>query len=260
MPQPRRGSRRSGDAGDLTPDALAPQPGEEGARLLVGILGEGPDTDTVRLYLDLEFRKSYDIPTEAIVRREKLTPEQSSLGVESSAMWVRAETTLKLHQTETRKVEDEFLAGDFTAPGSFQPRPEVPGIPLPEQIRTLDSCGIVACGPRTVDSCGIVACAPRTIESCGIVPCGSAVDACPSRVPDWCQPRTPDCPFSPLPRCRTPLPIRCWPQGTDWGPRCTVGGRWCFISNVQAGCGFSEWNPCIPRSEIDACPSALGCF
>lgn len=106
---------------DLSPDALAPGPDDEGARLIVGILGDSGDADTVRVYLDLEFSRSYDVPRAAVLRRERLGADASPLGVESSAVWVAADTLLVLRQSKARRVEEEFLAGDFTIEGSFTP-------------------------------------------------------------------------------------------------------------------------------------------
>jgi hypothetical protein len=105
----------------LSPDPSAPSPGEEAGRAIAGILGESGDADSVRLYLDLEFTKSYEIPREAVVKREKVAPAQSPFGVESSIVWVRPATVLKLRTSAARPVEHEFLAGDFTAYGSFTP-------------------------------------------------------------------------------------------------------------------------------------------
>ena len=107
---------------DLTPDAPAPRPGEaRGAQVVVGILGESGNPDAVRIFLDLTFRKSYDVPRSAILRREALTAERSPLGVESSMVWIAPGTLLTLEYSEPRRVEEEFLAGDFTVPNTFVP-------------------------------------------------------------------------------------------------------------------------------------------
>jgi hypothetical protein len=93
----------------------------------------------VRLYLDLEFTKSYDIPREAIVRRERLAAAQSSLGVDSSSVTVRAGTLLKLRRSAARPVEYEFLAGDFTAAGSFVVIPAY-AVPARRRILSVQPC------------------------------------------------------------------------------------------------------------------------
>jgi hypothetical protein len=174
---------------DVTPDPLAPRPGDEGARLLIGILGESPEDDSVRLYLDLEFRKSYDIPTDAIVRREKLSAAQSRLGVESSALWVRPGTVLRLRHSEPRKVEDEFLAGDFTLTGSFQ-------------------------APEAIGPVGFV----RPTRLCTDALCDSDIRVrcsqfkCPSAPPGDCLP---------TPACEPATGIEwCHSEGRFWPPRC----------------------------------------
>src|SRR3954449_1107326 len=112
-------ARRDDD--NLSPDALAPGPDDEPGRRIIGILGESSDNDYVRLYLDLDFTRSYEVPREAILRRTTLAAEQSPLGVESSVIWVRSDTSLKVRMVETRRLEEEFLAGDFTLAGSFAP-------------------------------------------------------------------------------------------------------------------------------------------
>src|SRR4051812_6992597 len=107
---------------DLTPDALAPGPDEAAAAMPVtGILGDSPDDEHARLFLDLRFSTYYDIPRDAIVQREQLPAERSPLGVDSSLLLVRKNTQLEVHRVASRSIEHEFLAGDFTASGTFHP-------------------------------------------------------------------------------------------------------------------------------------------
>jgi hypothetical protein len=114
--------RGKGDK-DLTPDELAPSAEEAagGAIIVTGILGDSPNPDNVRLYLDVAFSRLYEIPREAIIRRTAVPAAQSPLGVDSSALLVRKGTVLSVQAIDSRTIEDEFLAGDFTAPGSFEP-------------------------------------------------------------------------------------------------------------------------------------------
>ena len=189
MPQPKqgRGGRAGGGGGqDLTPDALAPAPGEEGARLIVGVLGESDVADHVRLYLDLEFRKSYDIANEAIVRREKLSADQSPLGVESSAVWVRPDTVLNVRQSETRRIEDEFLAGDFTAEGSFSAEAPVfsaVGRPRRPPRSALELCLTINHPAKCITRAGAPGCAPGSMPAlaCGIPTAGACWTVGPSQ-------------------------------------------------------------------------------
>jgi hypothetical protein len=107
---------------DLTPDALAPSGGEPaGAFPVTGILGESGQSGSVRLFLDTGFSTFYDIPREAVLRREKIPAERSPLGVDSTLLLVAAGTHLVAHRAVSRRIEDEFLAGDITASGSFAP-------------------------------------------------------------------------------------------------------------------------------------------
>jgi hypothetical protein len=115
---------RSSDKPDLTPDAAAPPPGEPPDTIpIYGILGESGIASSVRLYLDRGMATYYDIPIEGIAGRDKIPADRSPLGVDSTLLFVRKGVQLVVHHAETRTVEDEFLAGDFTAPGSFSPAP-----------------------------------------------------------------------------------------------------------------------------------------
>lgn len=106
---------------DFTPDELAPDPNEPSGRVLIGILGESPNPDSVVLYLDLGLQKRYEIPKDAILGRQKIPAAQSPLGVDASMIRVHPGAALRLQLDQPRNIEDEFLAGDFTAPGSFTP-------------------------------------------------------------------------------------------------------------------------------------------
>jgi hypothetical protein len=147
MPQPRKPRNDN----DLTPDAGAPAAGDQpsGSLVLSGILGESTVADHVRLFLDTGFTKYYDVPADAIEKREQLPAERSPLGVDSSIIWVAKGTDLVLHQTETRKVEDEFLAGDFTDAGSFVPA-EVGGAAVTTIVTTCRPTLGIAC---TITTC-----------------------------------------------------------------------------------------------------------
>ncbi len=229
MPQPKggRGGRgREGSDPDLTPDPVAPPAGEEPGRMIVGIVGESEEDGAIRVYLDVEFSKSYDIPADAILRREQLEPQASPLGIASSAVWVRTDTPLKLRQTKTRRVEDEFLAGDFTAPGSFEPLPDAVLGRQPIQITLLTRQ--IRCSWN--DAC-------PTGRGCSeIGPCGTRLSlcfgACESRVPRPCG-------ESIGIACTVFCPSRRPPCRVTFGLRCESVGR-------------------CP-SAFDACPSALAC-
>ena len=115
--------RSASDKPDLDPDPTAPAPGDEPPDTvpIYGILGKGSDASSVRLYLDVGFTRYYDIPIEGIVEREKVPADRSPLGVDSSLLLVRKGVELVVHHAQSRSVEEEFLSGDFTAPGTFSP-------------------------------------------------------------------------------------------------------------------------------------------
>src|SRR3954451_2110686 len=123
--------RKPNEKPDLTPDELAPAAGDQppDAVPIYGILGESPLASNVRLFLDVGLSTYYDIPVEGIVKREKVPADQSPLGVDSSLLFVLKGIQLTVHHVETRSVEEEFLSGDFTAPGSFTPTAAAGGAP-----------------------------------------------------------------------------------------------------------------------------------
>ena len=122
--------RRSSNKPDLSPDAAAPPPGEPPDTIpIYGILGESGIASSVRLYLDRGMSTYYDIPIEGIAGREKVPAGRSPLGVDSTLLFVRKGIRLVVHRSQTRSVEEEFVAGDFTAPGTFTATPAA-GLPL----------------------------------------------------------------------------------------------------------------------------------
>jgi hypothetical protein len=209
----------SNDKPDLTPDAAAPPPGEPPDTIpIYGILGESGIASSVRLYLDRGMATYYDIPIEGIAGRDKIPADRSPLGVDSTLLFVRKGVQLVVHHAETRTVEDEFLAGDFTAPGSFSPapggaaagdalmptttitirptlgftctmfRPQCPGGDLTEVVSAPPRC-------PSVQTC-------RTLLQFGCPPLLSAPPNCPSVIPCRTQMRF-GCPRSAPPRCPT---------------------------------------------------------
>jgi len=145
-------ARKPNEKPDLTPDAAAPPPGEPPDTIpIYGILGESGIASSVRLYLDRGLSTYYDIPIEGIAGREKVPADKSPLGVDSTELYVNKGIRLVAHHVDTRTVEDEFLSGDFTAPGSFTPAPGLPGggvgITASEICATNIACTFAGCGP-----------------------------------------------------------------------------------------------------------------
>ena len=182
---------------DLKPDELAPAAGEAGDALtIVGVLGESPDTGSVRVFPDLGFQTYYEIPTDAIVRRTRVPAERSPLGVDCSLVAVRRGTELTVHRAATRRVEQEFLAGDFTAPGTFTPRThgvgtqqQPPGVPSHNntcQSQAICPTDDLTC--HTVHRCitfGIncpVSVDPGCQQTQASICCGTKAPACDTRL------------------------------------------------------------------------------
>jgi hypothetical protein len=211
---------------DLTPDELAPAADERGDALtIVGVLGESTDTGSVRVFLDAQFQTYYEIPRDAILRRTRVPAERSPLGIDCSAVVVRRGTELAVHRAETRRVEEEFLAGDFTAPRSFTP---VENIPPPGPISA------VGC-PSDTEVCatGIFGCPPPTLEfgcfltrqiGCGpsrlLCPITVDINNCPvvTRAPSLCCVSRLRCPS--VGRCPSEfcVTVFCDPGTIDPGP------------------------------------------
>jgi len=152
------GQDELGDEPDLTPDELAPSAGQEHETIPVfGILGESPEPHRVRLFLDLEFGTYYDIPRDSIVRREKMPAQGSPLGVDSSLVLVRKGTPLAVHRVTSRPIEEEFLAGDFTAPGTFRSFSELAASgasrPGPRYIPSFTIFGHACCWGPSKGNC-----------------------------------------------------------------------------------------------------------
>jgi hypothetical protein len=174
--------RKPNEKPDLTPDELAPAAGDQppDAIPIYGILGEGPVASNVRLFLDVGLTTYYDIPIEGIVKREKVPADRSPLGVDSSLLFVLKGIKLTAHHTQTRTVEEEFLSGDFTAPGSFTPAPGVPqpGPGVPQAIPTLAA---TVCRP----SLGIACTFAPPCQIVSRIPCPS-VQPCLTHAPQFC--------------------------------------------------------------------------
>jgi hypothetical protein len=209
---------------DLTPDALAPAPGDAPPDTIpiLGILGKSDLASNARLFLDVGFSTYYDIPVEGIVEREKVPADRSPLGVDSSILFVRKDIQLVVHHVESRSVEQEFLAGDFTSPGSFTPGPgpQAPGGPIGGPITAATVCTQLGCpGPATAATvCSEFGCPTQPVvcrPSLGIVcthfqPCGlPSAPPCPSVQP--CQTHPPFCPVLSQAPCPSVQPCHTHP-------------------------------------------------
>jgi hypothetical protein len=106
---------------DLIPDAAASLLVEgDGVVSVSGLLGESSDEDSVRIYLDTAFNTFYDIPKQAVQDRHRVDAADSPFGVPSTVLHIRQGTRITVQHTSSRTIDHEFLAGDFTAPGSFR--------------------------------------------------------------------------------------------------------------------------------------------
>jgi hypothetical protein len=261
-------ARKPDEKPDLTPDAAAPPPGEPPDTISIyGILGESTIASSVRLYLERGMSTYYDIPIEGIAGREKIPADQSPLGVDSTLLAVRKGIRLVVHHVDTRTVEDEFLSGDFTAPGSFTPAPGGPGapggpvqIPVSQICPTNIGCTFVACGgtQTAATTCTQFACHTQLLG------CGTATvaTACFSHVPCAGTIATHAATV-----CRPSLGIACTVIGC---PPVTCAANtihptiWTQLGTCDTGCVAHTIRPtlwtqigCPPHSGF-VCPSVVG--
>lgn len=262
-------TRKPNEKPDLTPDAAAPPPGEPPDTIpIYGILGESPVASNVRLYLDLGMSTYYDIPIEGIAGREKVPADQSPLGVDSTLLFVRKGIRLVVHHSDSRTVEDEFLAGDFTSPGSFTPAAGgvAGGAEQGIAIRPSALCATnIACNP-TVQICGV-----QTIQTvCTQIGCQTRLLGCQTAT------AATQC-FTFHPVCNVPTRVEtvCRPS---LGIACTIDGchpTGCVANTIrpttftqfiqcQTGCMAHTIRPTI-WTQIDCpihtginCESAIG--
>jgi hypothetical protein len=277
---------------------MAPAPGDPPPDTvpIYGILGKGPVASSVRLFLDVGFTTYYDIPIEGIVEREKIPADKSPLGVDSTLLMVRKGIQLVVHHTETRSVEEEFLSGDFTAPGSFTPDPGGPvgGIgvhPMPpsQLCATNIACPsqiIVVCRPTLGIACSALQPCGVSHNPCpSVQPCHTHPPFCPvlSRIPcpsvQPCHTHPPFCPVLshvPCPSvqaCHTHVPF-CQPLSHVPCPTvaiCPTLNPPCGPATLTPPCGPISHNPCpsvqtchtqppfCPIASALKCPSLAGC-
>ncbi|MEA2440498.1 MAG: hypothetical protein QOH76_1922 [Thermoleophilaceae bacterium] len=262
---------------DLTPDALAPAPGDPPPDTIAiyGILGKSPLASNVRLFLDVGFTTYYDIPIEGVVEREKVPADKSPLGVDSTLLMVRKGIQLVVHHAETRTVEEEFLAGDFTAPGSFAPAagglgggfeahpmpqtqlcPSHIGCPTQIILVCRPTLGIACsalqpCGGFSHNPCPTVAVCPTLNPPCGPI----SHNPCPSVQPCFTKPGFCLISHNPCPSvqpCHTHPPF-CPPLSHVPCPTVAI------CPTLNPPCGPVTLNPpCGPISH-NPCPSVQAC-
>jgi hypothetical protein len=275
---------KASDKPDLTPDAAAPPPGEPPDTIpIYGILGESGIASSVRLYLDRGLSTYYDVPIEGIAAREKVPADQSPLGVDSTLLLVRKGVQLVVHHVDTRTVEEEFLAGDFTSPGSFTPTAAAPAAPAAPGIGPIHPTLGFTCTmlPPACPRGDIVSAPPNcpSVQLCQTQPqfCGPIMSA-PPRCPSvqLCHTRPPFCPIlSAPPHCPTvqlcpTLPHLCGPvlSAPPHCPSaqvCPTNVQFCHpILSAPPRCPTVQACPtlnaaCPPASATPLCPTAGLC-
>lgn len=139
--------------------------------LLSGFVGDSPEPNHARLYLDPELRSYVDIPNDAILFSKPVPEERSALG--GSFLWIKRDAELLYHKSTRLKAR--FLEGRIAAAyGGADARREHRGF---GNIKPVVS-GVVACpvhigGPNvlTVGACGgeptVVGCFVNVVYTAG---------------------------------------------------------------------------------------------
>ena len=80
---------------------------------MFGFLGKSARDGYWRLYLSPDLGDFVDIPEDAIIHREQLDRERSTLG--GTIIWIRREANIVHTRIESREAQAEFLQGGITA-------------------------------------------------------------------------------------------------------------------------------------------------
>jgi hypothetical protein len=84
---------------------------------LTGLLGNGAEEGSWRLYLSADLREYVDFAESDIVHHEPISQEQFSLG--GTTVWLKAEAKLRHTSTTSRQVQADFLQGGISS--NFMP-------------------------------------------------------------------------------------------------------------------------------------------
>jgi hypothetical protein len=236
-------------------------PGGEGARFvhdivkdpahvpdvmrLYGYLGASSEAHHERLYLTPDLSSYVEVPTEAILHRMAMPPEQDPHG--GTVLWVRQGAALQQKTSAAATALAHYFAGAMQAaaaagpaPGAAQPLPVetvAPALCVPSQVCSLPLavCGhtVVGCPPPSPP----VVCVHSPPVICAHSPpiaCLHTIPAvCHVSVPVVCQVSPPAvCNVSRLPVCHPTLPVDCPPRSPEI--LCTIPGHICPLPQAAA--------------------------
>ncbi len=242
---------------------------------LTGFLGSSSEDGHTRVYSDPSFESYVDVPTDAIIHTEPLPKDQSPLG--GSYVWLKKDAEVLHGKVGTERKKAKFLEGPiqaaFAGTGSGAAAPAVgPGGGVGILPTDNPGCPHTQFPPQCGPISDFVACNSPNLWGChSPLPfCHSAIDACPTRIPQFCPTHFPQfcpshlrpcptqhphpCPsFAPSPCPPSPPPLLCphtpWPHLCPPTPLCqtvilqqcihppiTVNNQECVASGGGVGC------------------------
>ena len=181
----------------LTPndftESLVPDPSQPPPRTIVleGLVGRSPKEGYWRLYFNEELSNYAEFKEEDLRHQESIPREHYPLpGLEANKVWLDADAQVDFTNTESRRVQAEFLRGDI-AEGSLM------GAGMAEAVAAggggpLPGGGGPLPGPSIAGPCGASIfgpCVPSVAGPCGpsvAGPCGP-----PQTIPAICRPTSP---------------------------------------------------------------------
>ena len=277
---------------------------------LTGFLGPSSEDGHTRVYSDPSFETYVDVPTDAIIHTEPLPKDQSPLG--GSYVWLKKDAEVLHGKVGTERKKAKFLEGPIQAAFAAQAGAAAPGggvgiLPtdnpgcgptrFPPQCQSPNLLGCLSPLPHCPPPSDFVRCPSPNLLGCQspLPHCQSAVDACPTRIPQFCHTHFPaycpsqwepcptqhphPCPsFAPSPCPPSPPPLLCprtpWPQHCLTLPFCptetcpspqpqcfqpiTVNNQQCVASGGGPGCPVLPGQPVEGQAGIQAFAAGPG--
>jgi hypothetical protein len=199
-------------------------------QVLTGFVGKSSEDGYTRFYTDANLRDFVDIPDDAILHSEKVSPQASPLG--GSHVWIDRNAEVIYGTVGPQRAKAKFFQGPIAAqaaagagPAPLPPSPAFPQCP-PSPVPLYCPSPIPHC-PQPTATC------PMT----PVVPCPThpGVNCPPSPPPLFCFSPVPNCPITHLPPCGISHVQPCPP------------------SPPPLLCPVTHFPPCLP-THIPPCP------
>jgi hypothetical protein len=254
--------------------------------LLTGYLGKSSEDGHTRLYFDPELKSYVEIPNEAILHSQQISPEQSGLG--GSNVWIKSDAEVIHGKVGPSRTKAKFFEGPIAAAAAAAGAGAGPG-PLPPTLVNCPSHApflcpqtvLPPCPPSPVPHClptpaplmcphTVLPPCPVTIH-CTVPPqcfvthvftqCPTPLHGCPPPPPTplctqvftHCATPLHGCPPPPTPLCHTPLhgcptpPALCLPSIDPQICPPSVHGHLCPVPSALIPCQTQQVVACIPH-------------